>query len=191
MRPTLTLTYGVRYESNGEALLSLLPANERIVAAAGGDERFSLSPVPKRDTNNFQPRFGFSWNPRTSEKGILGKFTGGNKLVLRGGYTRTNDYAFINIALNVASSFPFVAAINRSNLPNAFTALPDLVPIGLDPLTLTRTIVGADFRAPYADQFMLQLQRELNTNTVLSVGYVGTKGTALFQTIDGNPRPWE
>jgi hypothetical protein len=188
MKPTFTLTYGVRYESNGEAILSLLPANERIVAAAGGDERFALSPVPERDKNNFQPRIGFSWNPRTSESGILGHLTGGNKLVLRGGYTRTNDYAFINIALNVASSFPFVAAINRSNLPNAFTELPGLTPVGLNPLTLTRTIVGEDFRAPTADQYMLQVQRELNTSTFLSVGYVGTKGSGLFQTIDGNPR---
>jgi len=114
--------------------------------------------------------------------------TGGKKLVLRGGYTRTNDYAFTNIAVNVGSSFPFAAPINRSNFPNAFTALPNLAPTGLDPLSFTRTIVGADFRAPSADQYLLQLQRELNTNTVLSVGYVGTKGTALFQTIDGNPR---
>src|SRR6185503_3819678 len=188
IRPTLTVTYGVRYESNGEALLSLLPANKRIVEAAGGDERFSLSPVPQRDKNNFQPRLGFSWNPRTRENGILGMLTGGKKLVLRGGYTRTNDYAFINIAVNVAGSFPFAAAISRSNFPNAFTALPNLAPTGLNPLTFTRTIVGADFRAPSADQYLLQLQRELNSNTVLSVGYVGTKGTALFQTIDGNPR---
>jgi hypothetical protein len=185
--PTFTLTYGLRYETNGEALHSLLPANERIVAAAGGDERFALSPVPERDTNNFQPRIGFSWNPQTKESGLIGHLTGGNKFVLRGGYTRTNDYAFINIALNVASSFPFVAAISRPNLQNAFVELPNLSPVGLDPSTLNRTIVGEDFRAPYADQYMLQIQRELNTSTFLSVGYVGTKGTGLYQTIDGNP----
>ena len=39
--------------------------------------------------------------------------TGGDRFVVRGGYARTNDYAFLNIALNIASSFPFVAAIAR------------------------------------------------------------------------------
>jgi hypothetical protein len=34
----------------------------------------------------------------------------------------------------------------------------------------------------------LEIQRELDANTVLRVGYVGTKSTALFQTLDGNPR---
>jgi hypothetical protein len=187
VHPTFTITYGMRYESAGEPILSLLDSNEQIVAAAKGDKRFALDPIPKRDKNNFQPRFGFSWNPR-ADGGVLGLLTGGKKLVLRGGYSRTNDFAFLNIALNVASSFPFVAAINRSNLPAAFSTLPTLVPAGLNPLTLTRTVVAENFRAPYADQYSLQLQRELSNNLVMNIGYVGTKGTALFQTIDGNPR---
>jgi hypothetical protein len=62
-----------------------------------------------------------------------------------------------------------------------------LTPTGLNPLTLTRTIVASDFRAPYADQYSLQIQRELSANLVMNLGYVGTKGTALYQTIDGNP----
>ena len=79
---------------------------------------------PKRDTNNWQPRVGFNWNPRTEAGGILGVLTGGDKLVVRGGYARTNDYAFININLNIASALPFVAAINNPNLANAFRVLP-------------------------------------------------------------------
>ena len=38
-------------------------------------------------------------------------------------YARTHDYAFLNIALNIVSSFPYVAAINRSNLADAFNVL--------------------------------------------------------------------
>jgi hypothetical protein len=34
----------------------------------------------------------------------------------------------------------------------------------------------------------MEIQRQMGLNTVLRVGYVGTKGTGLFQTIDGNPR---
>ncbi|MBI1745098.1 MAG: TonB-dependent receptor [Acidobacteria bacterium] len=187
VRRNLTLTYGLRYELPGNAIDSLLPSNERIIRAAGNDRRFALSPVPKRDTNNVQPRFGFNWNPRTDNGGPLGWLTGGDKLVLRGGYSRTNDYAFLNIALNVASSFPFVAAINSPGLPNAFTTLPGLVPTGLNPNELTRTVVAEDFRSPYADQYSLEVQREVLQGLVMRVGYVATKGSALFQTIDANP----
>jgi hypothetical protein len=197
VRPNFTLTYGLRYETPGNSIASLVPLSERIVAAAKGDQRFALSPVPKRDTNNFQPRFGFNWNPRTSSDGILGMLTGGDKLVVRGGYARTNDYAFININLNIASAFPFVAAISlpattQPNgtvaIPNAFTALPAAQPAGLDANQLTRTIVGEDFRSPYADQFSFEMSREMSRDVVARIAYVATKGGALFQTIDGNPR---
>lgn len=188
VRPTLSFNFGLRYETPGNSYDSLLEINKRIVAANNNDPRFALTPVPERDTNNFQPRFGFSWNPQTRRAGILGWVTGGDRLVVRGGYARTNDYAFINITLNTWSAFPFVAAINNSNLANAFTVLPTL---GFNPNQnvnlLTRTIVGADFRSPYADQYTLELQRELTSDLVFRIGYVATKGTALFQTIDGNP----
>src|SRR5207249_3170370 len=59
---------------------------------------------------------------------------------------------------------------------------------GLDPLMLTRTVVAGDFRSPAADQYSLEVQRELTSNLVFRLGYVGTKGTSLFQTLDGNPR---
>jgi hypothetical protein len=47
--------------------------------------------------------------------------------------------------------------------------------------------VAPNFRAPYADQYTLEIQRELTNDTVFRIGYVATKGTALLQTIDGNP----
>ncbi|HEV8426754.1 MAG TPA: TonB-dependent receptor [Pyrinomonadaceae bacterium] len=197
IRPNFSLTYGLRYERPGEATLSLLPANERIVGLAGGDQRFELQPVPKIDKNNFQPRFGFNWNPRTDPGGVLGFITGGDKLVFRGGYAVTNDYTFINIALNVASSFPFVAAVSlpanttfagAASVPNAFARLPNVSNAGVNPNEFTRTIVGEDFRSPYYQSFSFEMQRELGTNVVFRLGYVGSKGTALFQTLDGNPR---
>jgi hypothetical protein len=197
IKPNFTLTYGLRYERPGEATLSLLPANERIVGLAGGDQRFAMSPVPKIDKNNFQPRLGFNWNPRTSPDGIFGFLTGGDKLVFRGGYAVTHDYTFINIALNVASSFPYVAAVSlpanvtfagAASVQNAFTRLPNVSNAGVNPNEFTRTVVGEDFRSPYYQSFSFEAQRELGTNLVFRLGYVGSKGSALFQTLDGNPR---
>jgi hypothetical protein len=204
IRPNFTLTYGLRYETPGQPITDLASVNNTIVAAANNDERFRFTPVPKRDNNNWSPRLGFNWNLRTRENGIIGFITGGDKLVIRGGYGRTYDYTFTNIAANIASSFPFVAAVTLATTAQAATPVT-LVPgpgtsaafatlptiqgaTGLNPNTLTRTVVGADFRSPSYDAFSFELQRELTQNSVLRIGYVGSKGTSLFQTIDGNPR---
>lgn len=187
IRPNFTLTFGLRYELPGNNFDDLVPVNNGIVAANGNDERFRFTPVPKADTNNWQPRIGFNWNPRTDSNGILGWITGGDKLVFRGGYARTHDSNFININLNIASAFPFVAAINLS-AAGAFAAIPNAQPSGLNPATFARTIVADDFRSPVYDQLSFEVQRELTRDMVLRVGYVGTRGRDLFQTVDGNPR---
>ena len=189
--PTLTLNLGLRYELPGNNIQSLIDLNDRILDANGVADVYRLNPVPGTDKNNFQPRLGFNWAPNTGTDGILGMLTGGDRLVLRGGYARTHDFAFLNIALNIVSSFPYVAAINRSNLSNAFTVLqntPPGVPVGTNPNLLTRTVVSDDFSTPYADQFSLEMQRQLGQDLVARVGYVGTFGKDLFQTLDGNPR---
>ncbi len=185
--PNFTLTYGLRYEYPGDSFGYLKDLNERILAANGNNPGFRFDPEPKVDKNNFMPRVGFNWNPRTSDSGVLGFITGGDKLVIRGGYSRTYDANFININLNVFSSFPFVAVQNVSTT-GAFTNLRNTTaPNVAQPNRLTRTIVSGDFRAPATDQFSLELQRELTRDSVLKVGYIRTRGTGLFQTVDGNP----
>ena len=117
VRPNFTLTYGLRYENPGQPIADLVDFNAPVLAAAGNDPRFRVGPIPERDKNNFQPRIGFNWNIRTGTDGIAGFLTGGDKLVLRGGYSRTNDYTFTNIALNIWSAFPFVAAFISPTAP--------------------------------------------------------------------------
>ncbi len=187
IRPNFTLSFGVRYEYPGDSFTYLKDLNTRILAANANDPRYVFTPVPKADKNNFMPRIGFNWNPRTSQDGLLGFLTGGDKIVFRGGYSRVYDASFININLNVFSSFPFVAA---GSLPaaGAFAAIQNFIPNLTNPNTLTRTIVGEDFRAPSSDQVSFEMQREMTANTVFKIGYIGTKGRGLFQTIDGNPR---
>ena len=161
---TLSLNLGLRYELPGNNISSLIELNDRILEANNNNQVYALNPVPGTDTNNFQPRLGFAWAPTTERGGMVGWLTGGDRFVIRGGYARTNDFAFLNIALNIVSSFPYVAAINRSNLSNAFSLLqstPPGVPAGTDPNQLTRTVVSEDFRAPQYDQFSLGIERQL------------------------------
>jgi hypothetical protein len=189
IRPNFTLTLGLRYENAGQPIQDLVDFNQPVLAAANNDPRFILTPVPGRDGNNLQPRLGFNWNLRTRNDGMVGWITGGDRLVLRGGYTRTHDYAYTNIALNIWSSFPFVAAVSSfpavgGLIPNAFTALQNPP---FNPNTVNRTIVDGDFHMPQYDSFSFEVQRELSRNLVLRVGYVGTKGTGLFESVDANP----
>jgi hypothetical protein len=186
IRPNFSLIYGLRYETPGNSIGSLEPFNQKILAANGNDPVFRFR-NPGRDTNNFQPRFGFNWRPNFGDGGIGGLLFGGDKTVIRGGYSRTNDYGFININLNIASAFPFVFALSPP-LTNAYANLLSIsAPPKGDLPYITQTTVGADFRSPSADQFSLEISRELSKDVVLRVGYVGTKGNALFQTVDGNP----
>ncbi len=186
--PNFTLTLGLRYEYPGDSFSYLKETNQRVLAANGNDPRFALTPVPTVDKNNFMPRIGFNYNPRTSGDGILGFITGGDKLVLRGGYSRTYDANYINLNLNIAGGFPFLASVTLPST-NAFRTLTTTtVPNVSNPNQLTRTVVAGDFRSPATDQYSFELQRELASDLVMKVGYIRTKGTGLFQTIDENPR---
>ncbi|NOT48464.1 MAG: TonB-dependent receptor [Acidobacteria bacterium] len=189
-----SLTLGLRYEWPGDSFSYLKEANKRIVALNGNDPRYALNPVPRVDKNNFMPRIGFNWSPRTSDSGILGFITGGDKLVLRGGYSRTYDANYINLNLNVAGGFPFLASITFGDAgqPSATPGFVNIqnftTPNVSNPNSLTRTVVAEDFRAPATDQYSFEVQRELTRDTVFKIGYIRTKGTGLFQTVDGNPR---
>ena len=188
LAPNFTLTLGLRYEYPGDSFSYLKTANARIVAENNNDARYALTPVPEADKNNFMPRIGFNWNIRTRPDGAIGFLSGGDKLVLRGGYSRTYDANYINLNLNVAGGFPYLASITFGaangfqNVTNA--TAPDIT----DPNALTRTVVAGDFRAPSTDQYSLELQRELSRDVVFKIGYIGTRGDGLFQTVDGNPR---
>lgn len=187
LHPRLTLQYGLRYEAPGNPFNSLQPINDRIVAANGNDARYKVT-FPGRDTNNWQPRVGVNYRVGKAS-GPLHWLTGDDKLVLRGGYARTNDFAFLNISLNVFSAFPFVASYSLDpRTPNSY---PQLVSALTRPITnpnsLTRTNVASDFRSPSSDQFSFQIQRQLRSEIALTVGYIHTRGNGLFQTVDGNP----
>ncbi len=176
----LTLTYGLRYETPGNPAQWLADINRRVVAANNNDPRFLFSPVPPRDRNNWAPRFGFNY-----------RLT--DRTVLRGGYSRTYDLIFNNIYLNIFSAFPFTQ-VNAlaARTPNSFQYIYSLgfqgvIPPPPNPLQVPRTLVASDFRAPLAEQFSFQVQREVARDWIATVGYIATKGTALFQTLDGNP----
>ena len=187
VRPDLTLLYGVRYEYPGDSFEYLRAVNQRILVANNNDSDYRFEPYPKPDMNNWMPRVGINWNPRTSGKGVVGFVTGGDKLVVRLGYARAYDPLMININQNIFTAFPFTATqaytgMNASywNVVNATSPGPSRM--------LARIVVPRYFRSPAMDQISFDVQRELREDLLLRIGYVRTRGTGLFQAVQGNPR---
>jgi len=194
VRPDFTLNYGLRYESPGSPIDYIVRLNREILDRNNNDPSFAFGPAPKRDMNNWAPRVGFNYRFGQSS-GILRPLAGNGRLVVRGGYSRAYDPYFNVIFQNIVLGFPFTPNITppttSNGFENAFSTLQSIragrtVPV-VTPSSQIRHVVGADFRAPLAEQFSLQFQRELNNDWIAALGWIGTKGTALFQTVDGNP----
>ncbi|HET7288628.1 MAG TPA: hypothetical protein VFI71_14200, partial [Pyrinomonadaceae bacterium] len=69
-------------------------------------------------------------------------------------------------------------------IPNAFTVLQTPP---FNPATVNRTVVDENFHMPVYDSVSFEIQREFTRDLVMRVGYVGTKGTGLFESVDANP----
>lgn len=186
-----TLSLGIRYENFGQPLNRLAELNRR-------------APSVARDDNNFAPRLGFAWAPFS-------------RTVFRGGYAMMYNPMVLNIPLLVWQSAPvspFVVAANPTALPG-FTLLPIARTFPNQPFSVsslnvnvsgcstflqratagtiplmncsTQDTVAPKMVNPYVHNFSFGVQQELSSNMLFEVGYVGSKGTKLFQRTDENP----
>lgn len=130
----------------------------------------------------FAPRFGFAWQP-----------FGGNKTVVRGGYGifydspkgREIDDSGDIYPFEVRSTFTPQTQPTSPKLTNqlfpVFTAIQPVTP---QDITFLAVIQGESPHNPYVQQWSLDVQRQLAPNTVLDVGYSGSKGTHLLTRTD-------
>ena len=163
--------------------------------------------------NNFGPRLGLAYSPSASS-GFLSKLTGGpGKTSIRAGYgvfftafegaTDYNEIGDSPFGFFYTGSAPQFATpfLNRNNgapqgqkYPVAFPPLntgpnnPDnsvnwanFTPIGSSPAFYFNN------HNPYTENFDLSIQRQLETNTLLTVSYVGSQGHRLLTSMESNP----
>lgn len=152
------------------------------------------------DKNNFAPRFSAAWTPHATT-GILGWLTGGDKMVVRAGYSKVFDRIGQGLALNfdqnlsfgmsTSLSSPFGLAyeqdpaarfVNISTMPPTMPAapaggFPQTPPIGAGVITgsIDDTIV-----TPSAHMANFIVGRELPGNFAIEGGYVGRFGRDLL-----------
>jgi outer membrane receptor protein involved in Fe transport len=188
--PSLTLTFGVRYENFGQ------PANVlRYPAFAGFDpDRFLEPNKVNRDDNNFGPAFGLSWSPSFSS-GWLGKLFGGGKAVWRGGYQISYQALYTQmISLDLAASTPNAISIDERAAPigrgepNWFARLPAATPRPPSLLDAQYGTPEKDLRSPYTERWSFGFQRQLPGLVLLDVSYVGAQSHKLTTRSDVNPQ---
>ena len=154
----------------------------------------------------FGPRLGFAWSPD------IGRISGGpGKLSIRGGfgiyYNRTEEESSLETLGTPPFGFtsagaadlggkpslvnPF-ADINGSSTNSEANRFPYAQPTAGSPAKFALPIFnisGFDpsFRAPYAENFQLTVERELPSKIVARVSYVGSLGRRNQAAFEANP----
>jgi hypothetical protein len=132
--------------------------------------------VARTPKTNFAPRVGLAWDP-----------FGDGLTSIRTGYGIYHDQALVGIWLqNIGVNPPFVRSdtFNNARLDNPSAGTP---PTPTVPAQIRA--VDPEWETPYYQHWSLDVQRQLTSNTVMTVGYYGSKGTHLPGIVDINLLP--
>jgi len=173
----LKLNLGLRYEldtvpTEAHGRFSPIVGLDNIATATLGTPG---APVHNGNYDNFAPRAGFAW-----------QLTSDAKTVLRGGAGIYYDLPTIN-ATQLAFGPPF-------KITNVLlgSALGGPVTVPVDPALLITAITGTPpfgsatvydpthFRTPFTYEYNLNLQRQLDSKTVVQASYIGSIGRNLI-----------
>jgi hypothetical protein len=170
----LTLNLGARYEfftipKDKDGLDAHLPDLLAPATVAGG-------PFLNPSLHNVSPRFGFAWDVR-----------GDGRTSIRGGsgiyYDTDNPYASsLGFAI---PSWPFAPSVNFTG-----TAIPFPTPVwpsSTNTSALNLRMLDYHIEQPRGWTYNVNMQRELAANWALTVGYAGSRGYNLVNSIEGNP----
>ena len=173
----LTINYGVRYEyflplSEKYGHLSDLSFGPEFTSpgvVTGQDPGSLPTSLIHSDAHNFSPRVGIAYRPWTQ-----------HHLVIRSGYGIFYDGSiYSRMVTNMLDQPPFATASTLTANPEQVLTLKDGFP-ALSANTIHNTYAAdSNFRRPYAQTWNFSMEDELVRNVILSVGYVGTKGSKL------------
>lgn len=176
-----------------------------------GDPGCNKAGGPTTKFDHFGPRIGFAWSPSSGPSAILGP-EGAHNFAVRGGfglyYNRDQEEGSLQ-NLEAPPFFSFSRGVQDagSNLSPAFqNPYADVAGNGSisNPFPIARPTAGQainwdnyaeldinsidpKYSVPYVMNFNLNVQRQLPSNIVLQVGYVGSLGRRLVRIYEGDP----
>ena len=180
LRNNLTLNIGLRYDyqtpdvEKQNRASDINPYTGQVqIAGVNGASRSLFN----GDRTNFEPRIGFAYRPSQG-------------LVVRGGYGIFYDVALQGAQLGqikVGPPFFTSTTYNADNNPTHLS-LANPFPAGvLQPASIFNyTSIQPDFKNGNLQQWNMGVQKSVGGNMVLEVGYIGSKGTHLYQNADLN-----
>jgi hypothetical protein len=177
----LTVNYGLRndlvspWTEKHNQLAGFVPTGGGTLVPVG-TAPFNGNSVTEGRYTNFGPRAGFAYNLNP-------------KTVIRAGGGIFYSFQMQTSNLSPAKNAPFSGALQTSNSTTDFASaspisagFPASRP-ALFPISGTAWVYYPyDFRTPGAYEWNVNLQRELWANNVLTVAYVGAKGSHIFVT---------
>jgi outer membrane receptor protein involved in Fe transport len=194
--PNLTASLGLRYEYFGtpmDVIFNPVYTGLFNVDPVTLDSPLAHPSSVDSDLNNWSPTVGLAYSP-SSDSGFLGWLFGSHKASFRVGYGIGYDSYFNNITSNMVAGAPAsllntaTSTVTTAN-PRGTAGLSELLPTRPPALTpfLTQISVSKNLVNPYYQRWSATIQRELPAGILVDMAYVGTKGTKLFDTEDGNP----
>ena len=165
VRSNLMLELGLRYEWNMtpseryDRFIVFDPATASLIRVGN-----QIDKVYQQNNKNVQPRIGFAWDP----------FDDG-KTSVRAAYALQTDQPMTSIVIGTTTNPPLAIPLTFSGAIRLDNAINLARPAGLAPQSIT-----GDFTNAYLQSWNFNVQRELLRNFVLTVGYIGSKGTHLI-----------
>ena len=196
---TLTLNYGARYEITTpfrdihNRMMEFAPGHQSTVypnAPNGllfpGDAGVSdtIAPIFKRD---WAPRIGFAWNPLGNKGTMIRSAYGIFYDELLNGVGMPFRATSSALGQTVVRTLTGYTKINYANplgtVTNPFT--PGQFALPASTFTIDRNLLP-----PYAQDWNLTLDQNIGKQ-MLSVGYIGSKGTRLPRLVEANPAVYQ
>ena len=183
----LTVLYGLRYEYFAPFTekyghlsdLTFGPGFSSPAVVTGQNPGSLPASLLRGDDHNFAPRLGLAYRPWSQ-----------HSLVVRAGYGLFYDGSvYSRLYTNMASQPPFAQASTLVTTPQEVLTLENGFPkLGANILT-NNYALDPNFRTPYAQTWNFSIEDEFVRNVILSIGYVGTKGTKLDTLLAPNQSP--
>jgi hypothetical protein len=161
------------------------PGFPGIAAQAGTTCNSTGSYYSNPTTRNFEPRVGFAWDPfRNGKTSVRGGFGIYDVLPLPG---------YFLLQQNQAAPFMIFKSIKGASLTSANGGNPFQTDVGGNILAnstqsrLSASTIEPNPHRSYVMQWNLNVQRQLTSDTTLTLGYVGSRGVhLLIRGDDGN-----